>query len=399
MSIFKLRKTNVAPVSSILPVSSLNVFSDFGSDIESSDIVKICIDRIASHSAKLKPRYIKTSEGILKEMEGNLSYILKYKPNELMTPYEFIYKVVSLLVLNNNCFIYPLYDKDYSLIGLYPLTPHTVEVKKDNNGEIYLHFYFDNSESYILPLDSVIILRKFFRKNDILGGNNSLTDHKSILKTISINDSILQGIEGAVKSSFQIKGLLKMNAMLSESDKKKQKQIFDEVLKSSIKDNSSSIIPIDLKAEYVPLQIDPKLVDEATLNFLQKKILSYFGVSEPIFLNKYNEEEFNAFYEGCIEQISIQLSEAFTTNLLTKKQIECGEEIIFYSERLQYASWNTKVNAIEKLMGLGIMSLNESRALLGLEPVEGGEKRLQSLNFVSLDKVDDYQLGSDKLKK
>ena len=28
-------------------------------------------------------------------------------------------------------------------------------------------------------------------------------------------------------------------------------------------------------------------------------------------------------------------------------------------------------------MGLGIMSLNESRALLGLEPVENGDKRLQ----------------------
>ena len=41
-----------------------------------------------------------------------------------------------------------------------------------------------------------------------------------------------------------------------------------------------------------------------------------------------------------------------------------------------------KVTAIEKLMGLGIMSLNESRALLGLEPVENGDKRLQSLTLI-----------------
>lgn len=78
--------------------------------------------------------------------------------------------------------------------------------------------------------------------------------------------------------------------------------------------------------------------------------------------------------------------------MLTRGQLERGEQIIFYSERLQYASWNTKVQAIEKLMGLGILSLNESRALLGFEPIEGGNRRLQSLNYVDADKANDYQL-------
>ena len=72
------------------------------------------------------------------------------------------------------------------------------------------------------------------------------------------------------------------------------------------------------------------------------------------------------------------------------------EKIILFSERLQYASWQTKVNAIEKLMGLGVMSLNESRALLGLEPIEGGDKRLQSLNYVDADKANQYQVGNNK---
>ena len=29
-----------------------------------------------------------------------------------MTPYQFIYKVVSLLLLNDNAFVYPLYDRE-----------------------------------------------------------------------------------------------------------------------------------------------------------------------------------------------------------------------------------------------------------------------------------------------
>ena len=68
----------------------------FGEKITNSDVVLICIDRIASQCAKLKGRCIKRSEdGIIAERNTSL-FLLKSKPNEYMTPYQFIYKVVSL---------------------------------------------------------------------------------------------------------------------------------------------------------------------------------------------------------------------------------------------------------------------------------------------------------------
>ena len=199
-------------------------------------------------------------------------------------------------------------------------------------------------------------------------------------------------------SSFQIKGLLKINGMLKEADKQKQIDEFNRMLEKAIR-NDSAIVPVDGKAEYVPLSSDPKLINTDTLKFTQSKILDYFGVSQEIFSNNYNENQFNAFYESVVEPIAIQLSELFSNGLLTDSQLKSGESIIFFSERLQYASWTTKVGAIEKLMGLGIMSLNESRALLGLEPVEGGDKRLQSLNYVDASKANLYQVQQDDSSK
>lgn len=377
---------------SILSVNVAEIFSDFGSNILNSDTVKICIDCIASHASKLKPRHIKESKTLVEEQKGSLSYLLKHQPNELMSPSDFIYKIVSLLYINNNVFIYPKFNDRNEIEALYPIKPNTVEVKKDASGTTFLEMFFDDGKSYLISYDSLIHLKRYFYSNEIFGGNGAISDHRAVLKTIAINDSILQGIDNAIKSSFQIKGLLKMNAMLSQEDKNKQKEIFDNALRTSIKENNSAIIPVDLKADYVPLSSDPKLVDAATLDFLNKKILSYFRVSEPLYNNNYTEEQFNSFYEGTIEQLSIKLSEEFSRILLSRKQKEEGEQIIFYSERLQYASWNTKVNAIEKLMGLGLMSLNESRSLLGLEPVEDGNKRLQSLNYVDSTKANDYQL-------
>ena len=125
--IFKRKKKVVAPVNYDARVfkSTLDIFQDFGNNINMSDVVKICIDRIATHAAKLKPRYVKTQDDkTVLEKNGNLSYLLKFQPNPLMTPYDFIYRVVTLLYLNNNAFIYPVYDYEtYELKELWPLKP------------------------------------------------------------------------------------------------------------------------------------------------------------------------------------------------------------------------------------------------------------------------------------
>ena len=397
VGIFKRRKK-------VGSVDAFKVFNDikypfvpFGNSITNSDVVRICIDRVASQCAKLKGKHIVVgSDGVQTEKKGSIAFLLKYKPNPLMTPYQFIYKAISLLMLNDNVFIYPMYDPlTLKLEAIYPLNPVLVEPIEDNAKSYYLKFHFADGSSYTLPYENIIHLKRFYSNNDFFGGSSSNSTHEALLKTLKINDSMLQGVEAGMLSSFQIKGLLKINGMLKESDKQKQVEEFNRAIKLAV-DSDSAIVPVDAKAEYTPLTVDPKLVDGATLSFLQSKIIDYFGVSESVFKNEYDENQFNAFYESTIEPIAIQLSEAFSIGLLTNNELERGEEVIFFSERLQYASWNTKVQAIEKLMGLGIMSLNESRALLGLEPIENGNKRLQSLNYVDASKANQYQVGGNE---
>ncbi|MDD4615369.1 MAG: phage portal protein [Caldisericia bacterium] len=396
MAIFRRRKKQGSQEPFKL-ISEINIPQvSFGTNISKSDVVKIAIDRIASQCAKLKPRYIKKENNkTVTEKSGSLSFILKHRPNEIMTPYQFIYKVVTKLFIDDNSFVYPMFEDD-ELKGLYPLNPIMVEPIVDTGNNYYLRFQFENKESFTIPYENIIHLKRFYQGNDIFGGSGHKGDQEALLKAININENVLQGVENALRSSMQIKGLLKMNAMLNETDKNKQLTSFNETLRESIKNKGSSIIPIDLKSEYIPLNVDPKLIDADTLEFLNDKILNYFGVSSPIFSSNYSEDEFNSFYEQTIEPLAIQLSEAFSLGLLTDNEIKRGEQVVFYSERLQYASWNTKVTAIEKLMGLGIMSLNESRALLGLEPVENGDKRLQSLNYVDALKANQYQVGESE---
>ncbi|NLB82577.1 MAG: phage portal protein, partial [Clostridiaceae bacterium] len=257
--VFKRKKKVVAPSpdDAQLFKSTLNLFTDFGDNINLSDVVKICIDRIATHSAKLKPRYVKSeNKETIQEKNGNLAYLLKHQPNPLMIPFDFIYKIVTLLYLNNNAFVYPVYDDEtYELKELWPIKPNSVEALKDDSGALYLRFYFTDKKSFTLPYESIIHLKRFYGVNDIFGGSGAISDHSALLKTIKINDSVLQGLDNAIKTSFQVKGLLKINGILSEKDKSAQKREFDEALKEATKEGGSSIVPVDLKSEYVPLNV------------------------------------------------------------------------------------------------------------------------------------------------
>lgn len=274
--IFKRKKKKLENFNALGLINDITLpLTPFGEKITNSDVVLICIDRIASQCAKLKGRCIKRSEdGIITERNKNLSFLLKSKPNEYMTPYQFIYKVVSLLLLNDNAFVYPLYDrKTLELKALYPLNPIIVEPIVDKSETYYLKFYFESGESFILPKENVIHLRRFYTGNDIFGGSGSKSSHEALLKTLGINDALLQGVEKAVFSSFQIKGILKLNGLLKEEDRNKAVESFNRALEGSSK-NKSSIVPMDLKSEYVPISLDPKLVDKDTLNFFNLRFLT-----------------------------------------------------------------------------------------------------------------------------
>lgn len=394
--VFKKRKTIDSSNEFNVFSANLNYMMSNSKRIEDSDIAEICIDRIASHISKLRPKHIKHGkEGSVEVIEDEINFRLSHYPNELMTTSEFIYKVVSLLLTNNNCFIYLSFNQKNQLTGLYPLNPVKVEIKQDLGETLFLDMDFGDGKTYTLPYESLIHLKRLYKNHELFGGDGAISNHKQLLKSINMNENLLTGLENALRSSFQVKGLLKMNAMLSEKDKQKQKDIFDEALKTNRDKNGSSIIPVDMKADYIPLAIDPKIIDKETLTFVQNKILNYFGVSESILNSKYDENEYNAFYENTLEPISIFLSNAFSKALLTDKSLAEGEQVMFYGERLNYASWSSKITAIEKLMGLGIFSINESRGVLGYPPIEEGNKRIQSLNFVNAKYADQYQVGKD----
>lgn len=364
-------------------------FIPFGDEAYASDVVRAAVDAIARNAAKLKPKHIRRVDGQIFLVDSNIQRLLSIRPNPYMDAYTFYYRVITQLYMKNNSFVYIDTDKDGNIRAFYPVNFSNVELL-ESRGEVFVRFSFLGGDKVVLPYSSLIHLRRHFYKHDFYGEGNE----EALLPTLELINTTNQGIINAVKSSANLRGLLKFSqAMLKPQDIKRERDRFvSEYMDIT---NNGGVAALDAKADYIPLNNDPKIIDKDTMEHIKQTVYSYFGVSEAIIQSKYTEDEWNAFYESTIEPLAIQMSLEFTNKIFTDREIGYGNEIIFESNRLQYASNKTKTSMIATLMPLGILSINEAREILNLAPVEGGDKRLVSLNFVNAQFQDIYQLGTD----
>ena len=79
------------------------------------------------------------------------------------------------------------------------------------------------------------------------------------------------------------------------------------------------------------------------------------------------------------------MSAEFTNKLFTPTEKGFGNEIIFESSKLQYASNSTKIDMV-RYCG-NIMTINEQREIFNLSPVENGDVFLIDQNHEMNDDV------------
>lgn len=381
------------------------IFSQFGRNIYASDVVQMCIDVIATECSKLQPKHIRTdNNGMQINVKSSLNRLFKFSPNPLMTTRDFIEKVIWLLYMNYNAFIYPVYDLVTDVRGnvtrnytaFFPLNPTTVTFLQDATGKLFIDLRFANGDSFTLAYSDVIHLRKKFSMNEIMGGGISgQPDNAALLKVLSINDTVLQGLEKAIKISLSIRGVLKINTMLDDDKQKAERERFE----AAIAAGTSGILPMDLKGDYTPLTVDPKLIDKDTLEFLQSKVLNYYGVSVPILTGDFTDEQYQAFYEKTLEPIIISLGQAFSKTVFTQRELDVGNEIVFYPQMLLFTNTKNKIAVADILGNRGALTNNELLSLFGYPPYEGGNVRNMSLNYIDVAISNDYQMKRAGMKE
>lgn len=375
------------------------IFSQFGNSVYASDVVQQAINCVVQEMKKLRPEHIREVGNDITPVNGEIQRILN-NPNPLMTTSDFLEKVTWLLFLNYNVFIVPTYyewkDKDGKLKrrydGLYPITPTQVDFIEDASGRLFVKFRFNNTQEFTVKYSDIIHIKKNYSVNQYMGGNESgQPDNDALLKTLDINHQLLQGVAQAMKSSFAINGVIKYNTMLDDG---KTETALKE-LEAKLKKSESGFLPLDLKAEFMPIKKEIQLVHPETLKFLDEKILRHYGVSLPILTGDYTKEQYEAFYQKTLEPLIISFSQAFTKVLFTDNELSFGNKIKFYPKDLIFMSVDQTLQMVTLLSNTGALYENEKRVAFGLRPLpELVGKRYMSLNWVDVNIANEYQAGT-----
>jgi len=366
--------------------SYTNFITNYNAEIYNDLSVRSCVDTIARHVAKLKPIHIIQDNNGRNTQKSAINNLLANRPNIYMSTSDFLYKIASQLLFYGNAFVFIQKDEKQNINGFYPVDFTSCELKEyDNN--LYLKFNFNNAKNIVIPYTDIIHIRRNYSTHDLLGQDA----YKPLLETLTNLSKSRQSISNKVENGGKISGILKLSGMVSQSEWKTKAELFADWFKSSTS-KSGGVATIDSTADFIPVSTKAESTEEAQLKYLQSEVYSYFGINEAIVNGSYNETEWQAFYESIIEGIKIQLSQEFTAKVFTEKEKEYGNIIDFNSNRLTYASTTNKVNMVKELGALGLLTTNEARELFDLPPVEDGDKRLVSLNYINADKADEYQL-------
>lgn len=377
------------------------VFSQFGTNIYASDVVQQAIKCIVDEMKKLNPAHIRYNGNDPVPVNSDIQTVLN-NPNPLMTTSEFLEKVMWLLLLNYNAFILPTYyiwedekgiqERKYS--GLYPLKPTQVDFIEDGSGRMYVKMRFENNFETTVPYDDLIHIKYNYSVNEYMGGDVSgQPDHTALLKTLELNDTLLRGIAKAMNSSYAVNGVVKYNTMLDDG---KMEAALKE-LERKLNNSESGFLPLDLKAEYTPLQHEIELVDEETLKFIDEKILRNWGVPLSILIGDYTKSQYEAFYQKTLEPLIISISQAFTKKLFTDRERSFGNRIELYPKDLIFMTVEQTLEMVNLLSNTGSIYENEKRVAFGLRPLPELEgKRYMSLNWVDMNIANQYQVGKNK---
>lgn len=340
-------------------------FTPYKGNFHEDPDVLACVDTIARNGAKMHPRHIRNFNGKMENVKDSIYKLLAKQPNEIQNAYKFYYQIITDLELYNNALVYIQRDENLKVTGLYPLEFSEIKLYEYKDA-IWIKFQFGRGKERFVPYTQCIHLTRFVGKDGLFGGNAN-----ALIKVLDIKHILDEGIVNAIKTTQSIKGILKSTkAMLKPEDVKKMRDQFVQDFIDYHK-NKSGIGGLDATTDFTPVKIEPQTATDSQLKQFDEKILKYFGINENIIESKYSEDEWNAFYESVLEPIGLQMSLEFSNKLFTPTEKNFGNEILFESNRLQYASNKTKIELVR--YASNILTINEQREVFNLAPIEGGD--------------------------
>lgn len=134
------------------------VFTTWGGQIYESELVRAAINARATHISKLQVQVQGTAK-------PKLQTKLRTGPNEWQTWGQFLYRLSTILDVNNTAFIVPVMDDYLEVSGIFPVLPTQCQIVQ-YNGEPWLRYQFQAGQYASIEMRYCGIMTKFQYSDD-----------------------------------------------------------------------------------------------------------------------------------------------------------------------------------------------------------------------------------------
>ena len=335
-------------------------FTSFEGGLYEMALTRAAIHAVAKHVSKLKPEVIGAAK-------PQLARTLPYRPNPFCSTPQYLYRLTTILLVNNTAFIVPLEDAYGDIIGYYPALPQLCEVM-DVGGRPYLRYTFSSGKRATIELERTGVLTLHQYRDDFFGENNT-----AMYPTMQLIHTQNQGIQEGVKNAATFRFMAQASNFSKGTDLADERKRFTKENFASEESGGVLLFP-NTYNNIQQIKSQPFVVDAAQMQAIHANVFNYFGVNEDILQNKAIGDSWAAFYEGQIEPLSIQISTVMTNMTFTDRERSTGNQIFLTANRLQYMTNNDKLRVSTLMFDRGLMNRNEIREIWNLPPVEDGDE-------------------------
>ena len=360
--------------------------------IENSDVFTI-VNLLASDVASLDVDMFR--DDITSPNE--ITRLLNVAPNGLYSGGSLKFIITANALLNGESFCEIIRDPNGKVIALYHLNNSQVAIKQDEETKYRLVYDVSDSNGVIRRLETVDILHfKFFTLDGIRG----ISPLRSLKDDLSMQKDSKRFLANFFRNDTQTGGLLKMkHGKLSKDARDKIKEEWQK--SNAGVNNAHKVLVIDDTFDYEPIEVDTeilKLINAST--FSTETIGKVYRIPR----HKLGLETSNmSLAQANLDYLTSTLHsylKVITNELNYKLTNDPNSAFKFDTAPFKTTDVETHTKLTLEEFEKGIISLDEARVRLGRRPLDNqhGAKHFISLNYTTLDQLEEYQMAKAKGK-
>ena len=363
---------------------------------ETSDIIGSIVHTNATHASKGQILHVVMDDkGRTKDIKRSSPYTKLFRqPNPYMTTRDFMYAMRYQAERTNTAMAYIEWDQKMNPVSIWPIAYSQWNIQKIIDAPGYAVVFTDmDGEQHKLHLEDVVLVRLRYDGSGMAGSGM-----EAVEEVLKLQGEVDSGVKDSLTIANKIHGILKQKkAMLSDERIREAQENFIERMKLAAK--NGGVVASDSMEEYTPINVTPYSTNAATTGLITNRLYAFYQTPLEVVNNTATEQTMQNYYSAVIEPWWQGFAQALTSALFTRKARDYGNKIVIYGAELAGASWQTKLNILDKVKETGDLTRNERREILGYAPVDGGDEFEVSLNFVKDSDQSAYQMQQNEDKE